>query len=224
MFQRMIVVLVNSIEGRGRCIAGKDLATGRWVRLAMGGRKDSCVLTSSELDSFTGSVTGPRVLDILCLSFDRDQPSSYHPEDSILTGDRWSRVGSLPRDELPLLMDRPPWELLDRSEPLTDVIMTYDVEAHPVRSSLVLLKIAPQNLARMQHRYTRECDRYRPRLLFRSDDHEYDLPVTDPSVPQPYYRPPSKEMDSGYVVIGLSEAAGNGGPTVHHKMALTLFA
>jgi hypothetical protein len=99
-----IICLANSWKHHGRCIAGIDPATGRWIR----------PVASDTDDGRIGSrrlIWGrePALLDILEIPLAESGPDfGFQPENRLILRGRWRRVGRAAAKELLPFVDRGP--------------------------------------------------------------------------------------------------------------------
>lgn len=101
---RRIVCLANSRKLTGRCIAGKELGTGRWVR-PVSDREHEEV---SERERQYESGRDPALLDVIDVPLLRAKPNRHQPENWLLHPDYyWVHMGRVGPNDLERLCDRP---------------------------------------------------------------------------------------------------------------------
>lgn len=99
-----IICLANSYKHRGRCVAGIEVGSGKWIRPVSG--RSTREVSAAERQYHDGEE--PRVLDVVSVSLLRSQPSGIHRENWVLDSRRtWERVGRIGWGELCALEQRP---------------------------------------------------------------------------------------------------------------------
>lgn len=131
MLIRMLV-LANSSKNRGRCLAGLNVETGKWVRPVPN--------TESRVIDNERTIIADRFIrpgDLIDVEIGRALPLVYHPEDVELTG----RIKLVGKDVTRYLSDlisselRVPNQLLESSK---DRISIDQVKASPIKNSLAV--------------------------------------------------------------------------------------
>ena len=94
MTTRDIVILANSRRHDGHCIAGKDIATGEWIRpiniLGRGKiRRDQAAFLKEDFQQLGLNNSGPQLLDCVRVGFGNDCPLYYQPENKFIDGNVW---------------------------------------------------------------------------------------------------------------------------------------
>jgi hypothetical protein len=92
----IIICLANSYKHGGRCIAGIDQNTGRWVR-PIPDNKSGAVTSTMRL------INGkePQILDIIEIPIDNFGPDKgCQPENRLLKVGKWKKVGKIDAQEL----------------------------------------------------------------------------------------------------------------------------
>ncbi|WP_462273639.1 dual OB domain-containing protein [Methanohalophilus sp.] len=82
--KRDIVLLANSRMHNARCIAGKDVNSGEWIR-------PKSKRTSNGAFYFNGN--GPNILDCYRISFSNRCPLTHQPENIYVDGTEWVKTG-----------------------------------------------------------------------------------------------------------------------------------
>ncbi|GGS46264.1 dual OB domain-containing protein [Actinokineospora fastidiosa] len=94
---KRIVCLANSRKHQGRCVAGIDLDSGRWIRPIS--KRPGHELSASERQYEDGSEPAP--LDVLDVPLIGHRPAEVHRENWLLdSGKRWRRAGRMTWDDL----------------------------------------------------------------------------------------------------------------------------
>jgi len=173
-----ICCLANSRKHGGRCIAGIELSTGRWVR-PVSGNEDGHFEYYQILIPPTGRE--PQILDYLRFPEARKMPEKHQPENTLFArGGRWTLVDRPQTTE----QFRQRYHLLKQylaDEPLLfgsegDRVPFTQFDTAPSPYSLLLIR--PQSV-RWQIRATTKGNR-QLRTQFRYNAHDYDFGVTDP--------------------------------------------
>lgn len=99
---KRLVCLANSRKFSERCVAGKEIAGGTWIRpVGKGGKGE---LSLSDIRFNTGRV--PTLLDIVDVPLLNPSPESFQKENHVNDDrKRWKKVGKLPYEELKGLCD-----------------------------------------------------------------------------------------------------------------------
>ena len=193
-----ILVLANSKKLGGRCIAGIDVVTGKWVR----------PISTTEHGEFTwegcsimvGGATRPvKSLDIIEISVGVNKPGIGHPEDFLTNHGNWRFVRSLSVGDATQMLDK----FLDNGHDLL-INRTSSVPESVARSGLVTksLCIIRIDSAKFETNYKNQL-----RVVFSHKGRKYDLPVTDedPWVADAKRSPSSVEKGPWYFTISLGE-------------------
>ena len=105
-YTRDLIVLANSIKESERCVAGKDLQTGRWVRPVATPEGAAIPRHRTVVASPAGNF--PAVpLQIARISFAVKAPLPNQPENELLAEGLWLQAGTFNQERLSSLVDRP---------------------------------------------------------------------------------------------------------------------
>jgi hypothetical protein len=197
-----VVILANSVAKRKRCIAGKDINTGEWIRIKNYNTDNSNdgFFPSYELKKLCGSEYGPKLLDVLDIAFSERIPLEHQPENMRIKYTKWVKQ-TIRIKSLNNLIDRPKdgW-LVDNT---SDKIHTSYFNNNKIDYSLVLLKLNENNNVKIE--YTSKENYFRPMLVFNYNKINYNLPITYDKYPISSNKIPTKELKNVYVCIGLGE-------------------
>jgi hypothetical protein len=168
-----LVCLANSVKLRGRCVAGIDLHTGKWIRPVAATEHGELHREHYMLE--TGGA--PRVLDVIRIRLDRDHPLAHQPENWLISAGPWQLLHRPSPGE-----QKPPLTLHLTTGPNLfgdsgHRIALQDLEQHPATASLALIE--PEGLQWFIERS--QYNPKRPRAHFALGNAFYDLPVTDPA-------------------------------------------
>jgi hypothetical protein len=94
----LVLVLANSRKLSGRCVAGIDLGTGRWVR-PVGATPDGELVRADYLARFGSDRIEVRPGDIVDMALGESRRTPYHPED-VQTSRPWVLVERLSSEAL----------------------------------------------------------------------------------------------------------------------------
>ncbi len=204
--RKTIVCLANSYKHGGRCIAGIDIDSGKWIRLH--GNSPDGALCACEYALDDG--TEPRLLDLIEVVLHYAIPSDSHPEDWQIVPTPWHLVErpatAALMQKITCTTDKVPTILRG----YRDRISTEEVRAKPLLSSLAC--ICPDDL----YWWIREDHgKPKPRALFQRHHVTYNFSVTDPHwlnqlkpLPEGIY-PHANFANAGtetWLTISLSEA------------------
>ncbi|MBM3752803.1 MAG: hypothetical protein FJW38_02335 [Acidobacteria bacterium] len=99
---RRLVCLANSRKPDGRCIAGKSLTGGEWIRPVSA--RLGAELTSAECRCVDGCA--PALLDVIDIPLSRADPRGHQRENYLIAaGPKWSRIGKVTWQEALALVD-----------------------------------------------------------------------------------------------------------------------
>jgi hypothetical protein len=196
MLIRMLV-LANSFKNRGRCLAGLNVETGKWVRPVPNTLSRSI---DNELTIFSERFIRPG--DLIDVEIGRAIPLPYHPEDVELTG----TIKIVGKNVTHYLSDliaaelRVPNQLLETP---TDRISIEQVRASQVRNSLALSSASEINFF--------ENERGSHRVRFLANNHSWSLANTDDNLEN------KESLQEALVCISLAEPFEI--TSSHHKLA-----
>lgn len=194
---RRIVCLANSRKLGARCVAGKELGTGVWVRPV--GPREGLAIRLAEQRLPDGSI--PAVLDVLEVPLLRATPAVHQPENWEIDSEHaWTRVDRLAMGDVASLQDRPLslWGTGSSSASgLNDRIPATD----PVDASLHLIRVEDLYL---------EVTGYRTRGQFTYSGAEYLFSVTDPTIEEAYAQTPGRHpVGAALLTVSLGEPFGS---------------
>ncbi|NMA74811.1 MAG: hypothetical protein GX963_11775 [Bacteroidales bacterium] len=166
-----LVVLANSFKEGGRCLAGKTVITGRWIR-PISDRTKKGELNNEEYSDPQG--VEYKQLDILRIPLKISCPEFYQPENYLFDHRRIKRIGQYPFEQLENIVDRPNSVWLQDSRQ-ADRLCENTLQDAPPNQSLLLIK--PE---RFSIRKIGSPPKFR--AVFVYNEFEYDLSITDPSI------------------------------------------
>ena len=216
MKTREIVILANSRKHDGHCIAGKDIATGEWIRPIKGigsGQVFTAHPTFQDEDfqSLGLDASGPQLLDCIRMGFGNDCPLPYQPENKFIDGKTWEKTGKFSPHRIP--------ELIDRTEPafFREFIPAKELVATPPTASLNFLRLTSRsNNVEIIH-LTKHRKYPQHRLKFYHGSKRYDLAITDfhyENLVAQSLNDDSRIIEDFYLTIGLGENFTPSGTTL----------
>jgi hypothetical protein len=193
-----LLVLANSKKFNGRCVAGIDLDSGKWIR----------PVSNTEHGEFTGAecsvtVGGSRrqvqSLDVIEVVIGDRKPGVGHPEDIQTNHGNWKYLESISIGEAGGFLDK----YLDNGQELLFnrelSVPETDAQAGKVKKSLCVIRITDAVF---------DCGfKNQLRVKFTHRARKYNLPVTDESgwVASAKRNPGSVSKGPWYFTISLSE-------------------
>lgn len=211
-----LLCLANSRREGGRCIAGIDLKSGKWIRPV---KSDGSPFTISEV-SYKND-TSPRVLDKIKIRVLRSNVTYYHPEDCIVDQHfRWERIGCCGRKDISRYVDvAAPYLFKDNHDRLS----ARDLENQPLSKSLMLVRVTSITFRKM---WGQNKSRPQIRALFKHRGSEYNLVVTDDTWEGIFAKRDGPYWDMGdhpfkdtfYLTIGMGEKFGS----YHYKLVVAV--
>ncbi len=195
MVKKQIVCLANSRMEGDRCIAGKDISSGNWIRPV---NKPGAGLSLNERQYEDGN--DPKLLDVIEVSLVVPYPHYHHSEDWLLDPRvRLTCKEQFAWSDLTNLADAPEdlWgtDLPVERVPL-DWIRNYSRSLYLIRVQDMVLSVKDkkkdQKQVHGQFTYHEVC---------------YTLGVTDPEIESDYTRKPNSKYSIGecYVTVSLAE-------------------
>lgn len=205
---KRIVCLANSRKLQGRCIAGRELVSGRpaaWIR-PVSDREHEEV---SEYERQYQDGSDPRVLDIMDVPLLEPRPKGYQQENWLLDpNEYWVRVGRMSWDELDHLADKsgPLWLNGYHTSNGQNDRIPLD-QAATLRSSLMLVRADAIRLRVFKPGEAFGNPKRRVQAQFSFGGNEYALWVTDPIIEREYLARDDGNYALGesYLTISLGE-------------------
>ena len=195
-----LLILANSRKLGGRCIAGIDLVSKKWVRPVS--RADHGELSKEEcLISEDGVWRDIEVLDVVSAPIGKPIESLGQPENCILLSDAWALKGKIPISQVEEVLDL----VCDAEESLLygtgRSVYMQSVKSGRVNKSLTLVKVVEPTF------YIDESPK-KLRCRFSYSSNDYDLPVTDDSkwVSAAKADPKSFSVGTWFFTVSLGEA------------------
>jgi len=182
MYTRNLVILANSVKYSGHCIAGKDLDTGEWVRLI---NNEPRPFSSTDLQKMYGHPAGPSLLDCVKIPFLEKVPVYYQPENELISGDPWIKIGEFLKEKMSLLEDpqSPCWFGNNDYGHPNNIPASICNNEMPLPVSLYFRKLSPSEndltLAYKSHE-----NGNKPRFIFYFNYIRYELGLTDINFPR----------------------------------------
>lgn len=197
---KRVVCLANSRKPQGRCIAGKELVDGTWVRPISSRITEEI----SEDERQYSSGDEPSLLDIIDMPLMRRKPGVHQPENWLLsTASYWDLIGRMPWTSLADLADAPSSLWTNQS---STQLGRYD------RISEIETASASLYLVHLDHlRLDEEMGRWGQRKVYGSFAYrgiDYRLTLTDPLAEAAFLGGGGATQLVGecYVTISLGEA------------------
>ncbi|MCY4614665.1 MAG: hypothetical protein OXB94_13740 [Nitrospira sp.] len=195
MVEKQIVCLANSRMEGDRCIAGKDISSGNWIRPV---NKPGAGLSRDDREYKDGS--DPKLLDVIEGSFVIPYPHFHHSENWLLASDArltckrrfdWSDLANLADDPKDL------WGTdLDIDRVPLDRIRNCSSSLYLIRAQDMVLDVKEKNNGEKQ---------VRGKFIYHKTI--YTLGVTDPKIEASYKEKPKGKYSLGecYVTVSLAE-------------------
>jgi len=195
MVKKRIVCLANSRMEGDRCVAGKDIESGNWIRPV---NKPGAGLSGDERQYVDGN--DPKLLDVIEVSLVIPYPHYHHSENWLIdSSSHFKRKGRIDYSDLDNLADDPEdlWGTdsdIDRV-PL-DRIRNCSSSLYLIRAQDMVLDVKEKNYGEKQ-----------VRGKFTYHKTIYNLGVTDPKIEASYKEKPKGMYSIGecYVTVSLAE-------------------
>lgn len=199
---KRIICLANSRKLNGRCVAGKQVGDGTWVR-PVSAREHEEV---SEYERQYPDGSDPKVLDLIDIPLIEARPKGYQQENWLLDPDAyWQKAGTANWDELQARLDPPGplWINGFRTNRTNDRI-PLNVAAN-IDSSLRLIKVPSMTLSVFKPGQAFGNPKRRVQGRFGYAGHDYQLWVTDPIYEREMLARPDGDYDAdGECVLTVS--------------------
>lgn len=158
-----IIILANSIKIGNRCIAGKDIKTGKWIRPVS--EMSGGAISESKCAQYN-------LLDIVQIPFKELKPEAYQPENILINSMDWQVTGKYCTKEMDKLLDNPDgiWNFGDRQDRVT----VDSFQSKKAESSLLL--ISPKNVRLIVGNYNEKPNL---KTSFTYMDKNYTFGLTD---------------------------------------------
>jgi hypothetical protein len=196
-----IVCLANSRKVSGRCIAGKEQLTLKWIRPVSG--RENMEISEEERRYSDGSM--PKLLDIVKISVTKHQPINHQTENYLINNQiHWQKTGRFPSARLKEMLDSPAdlWGIGRSSyQGLNDRVP----DSSDYRESLYLIK--PENITIIVRIEGAEFNNAKRKVRVRFDyqGQQYLLPVTDPMIERTFLtKGPGEYILSGNIALCVS--------------------
>ncbi|HCX79017.1 dual OB domain-containing protein [Syntrophomonas wolfei] len=164
------ICLANSNKNGGRCIAGKDLDSYKWIRPV----SDSVTGELSLLQYCYENGREPNLLDIVGVTLKEPKPQAGQPENHLIAASEWKYYGTFPKKEIARLCDEP--ENLWMLDYKADRVSSNTVISGGINQSLYLIKPDQAILS-----VGLEYGKLKVRANFNYKGQAYSLVVTDPN-------------------------------------------
>jgi len=173
MQSKKIVCLANSRKYKGRCIAGKEISSGRWIRPVS--EDEFGALHTEHLVLKNGHV--PSILDVIKVPLKEEKREVYHPENKLISDERWKKYGVFQFEDLEKIKDEPR-SLWTNENPYEDRISLDYIKDHYGQINYSLFLIKPEDF-KIKVKETDNGD-MKVRSIFKYKDVVYNLSLTDP--------------------------------------------
>ncbi len=189
-YVKTVVCLANSIKQHpGRCIAGREWLEGDkiggWIR-PVGNRPGDHVMPSE----FSCDKRAPRLLDIIEVPLLKPVPHDHQVENHLVDAKPWKRVGELPYERLPELLEAPPslW-INNHANDTEHGFYNCLTPAEAAEQNFSLTLIRPRNCVAIVDSATWEgVTKKKYHARFQHENVEYVLSITDPMVTDVLYK------------------------------------
>ena len=202
-YTKKIVCLANSRKMSGRCIAGKEIVSGQWIR-PVSDRKDGEI---SEEEQMFSDGSYPQVLDIISIKLLKPLTHKYQQENHLIDNKAyWEKEGSKTWDNLEQIKDEPSelWLNGDSSSKGENDRIPYN-EASKLNISLFLIYIQSMEINVNIEQYS---NKRKIRALFTYNNSRYNFSITDPKV-ESYFL---KKIDGKYCLNNVYACISIGEP------------
>lgn len=175
-YARQLVCLANSRKPEGRCIAGKSVTGGEWIRPVSA--RQGAELTSAECRCVDGGE--PTLLDVIDVPLLRADPRGHQRENHLIApGEPWLRNGKVTWEEAQRLADD--IDILwvngfSTTEGRNDRVPPGQIAACTNSRALIRIREIRFSVGKFRN------DRRGVRAEFRFKERSYNLKLTDPAI------------------------------------------
>ena len=208
-----IVILANSRRHDGHCIAGKDIATGEWIRpiniLGRGQERiDQAAFLDGDFQLLGLDVSGPHILDCVRIGIGNDCALYYQPENKFIDGNPWEKLGRISSHRISELIDTAEHCFLRDTDTHHAYIPANDLVTTPPTMSLNFLHLTRRsNNIEIIHT-TNMRNKPQQRMRFDYGSKKYNLAITDyryENLVAQSANDDDKIFDDFYMTLGLGE-------------------
>ena len=177
MFNKRIVCFANSRKLNGRCIAGKDIKTGDWIRPVSNSLTGE--LSIEQIEYKDGSL--PEIFDIIEIPLTNYLPGNHQKENYLIANRLWKKIEKLGADLVNNYLDKPEtlWNITGYKN---DRVTNESIIENKIENSLYLIETNYLKINRTQN-YRGEIQL---RALFSYKNNSYDLVITDLNMEDAY--------------------------------------
>ena len=201
-YEKKIICLANSKKMSGRCISGKEVVNGQWLR-PVSDRKEG-EISEEEQMFFDGSY--PQILDIISIKLLKPlvHKYKYQTENHLIDSNvHWEKKGVEIWENLEQIKDDPSklW-LNGYFSPNGENDRIPKDEASKLKISLFLIYIQSMEV----HVYT-DFYKRKMRALFIYNKHKYNLSITDPKVESYFFKKQNGKyrINNLYLCVSIGE-------------------
>lgn len=179
-FTKTIVVLAKSIKHGGHCVAGKDVNTGKWVRVVSDTNgaelsNQQCKCTNTQWQMNGNQPYNPKILQKLKINFSQVAPLINQPENHVVSENIvWQQEYRIDLSDLKNYLDNP-ISLWDEGSSIN----YHEIESGNILISQSLYLVQVTNLK--LYSYIDNYNKTKRRASFSYNEYDYDFPVTDPN-------------------------------------------
>lgn len=211
MFYKKIVCLAVSRKWGGKCVAGKDIRNGEWIR-PISNREHEEI---TDYDMSYENKKMPELLDIIKIPFKKRRPSDYQPENILIDSEIWWKYRSkYSKDKLDKLCDDPD-EVFVNEKYWTDKISPEVLIESGIKKSLLFIKPESFKILRSNYVLPYGGIKKKVRAVFVYKGIFYNLGITDPLIESKYFSKKVGDYSIGakdiYLCISLGEPWENNG-------------
>src|SRR6266404_1906291 len=212
-YTKTIICLANSRKITGRCVAGKELISGKvgaWIR-PISGRPSGEL---SEEDRRFENGQDPRLLDVITIPMIEARPHGFQTENHLIDdGYYWNKEREASWGDLHAVLDPAVGSLWDNTSSsyngLNDRVE--ETEANKLGSSLKLVEVKDLSIAVAVEGAQFGNGKRKVRGRFTLDGEQYWLAVTDPVVERKYLAGSDGEFKVGQAILSISLGEPYGG-------------
>lgn len=176
MISKKIICFANSRKLNGRCIAGKDIITGNWIRPVSNSKTGE--LSIEQIKYKDGSL--PEIFDIIEIKFKEYRPHNHQNENCLITNLQWKKIGTLDEGLITNYIDYPNnlWDI----GYMNDRVSIESITKNRIINSLYLIKPVYLKIKKT----TNIRGEVQLRALFSYKNNSYDFVITDLKIEDAY--------------------------------------
>jgi len=190
--KKEIVLIAKSVKNAQYCVAGREilrnssnLQLGEWIRPIS--RHDEGAVSRTEI--LLANLSLPQFLDIIQISVKKRNHTHTQPENWVINKRQWQKTGAISIGSISSFVENPDNLWIGKGYQ-TDRISPPDFTEKGYNSSLCIIRpTAFSMVISTEYNPFTNRNKKRRRAIFRYNEVDYDLAITDPDIHEKYFVP-----------------------------------